>query len=322
MSRATRSMKSRRTTDSGRARRLALALLAGTTAWPVHGQEVTYADLAPLLNKRCAPCHSGPAALQGLQLDSYDGVLSGSARGAVVRAGDPEGSELIRRLTGASQPRMPLTGPPFLDDADIGRFRRWIAAGMPEGTPASPTAWSKPPTPKPTPRPPGTPVTWTDIAPLLATRCVKCHTDNGLMGDPPEGYRLTTHATTLNRGERARVVPGNPDASELVRRIRGQSRPRMPFDGPPFLTAAEIALVEQWVAEGARDASGAPAATPTGARVRFEGTLGPGWTLDGLPLRVTSGTRIDKRPGPGDHVEVRGRIAANGSVVAERIRRR
>lgn len=52
------------------------------------------------------------------------------------------------------------------------------------------------------------------------------------MGALPEGYLLSSYAATLASGERARVVPGNPVASELVRRIRGQARPRMPYDGP------------------------------------------------------------------------------------------
>ena len=52
--------------------------------------------------------------------------------------------------------------------------------------------------------------------------------------------------------ERARVVPGNPVASELVRRIRGQARPRMPYDGPPYLTDAEIDLIVAWIEQGAR----------------------------------------------------------------------
>jgi len=317
-------MRSRRTTERRRgAPVLALALLCGVTPTPVSAQEeVTYADLAPQLDRRCAPCHSGPVAARGLQLDSYAGVLTGSARGAVVKAGDPDGSELVRRLTGTSLPRMPLTGPPYLDAAEVERVRRWIAAGLPEGAPRPPGRGWQASAPASAPKPPGTPVTWLDVAPLLATRCAKCHTDDGLLGAPPEGYRLTTHAAALAPGERTRVVSGNPDASELLRRVRGQSWPRMPYDGPPYLNVAEMALIEAWIAQGARDGEGVPAAVPVGARVRLQGTLAAGWRLDGLPLQVSGGTRLDKNPGPGDRVEVRGRITADGRIAAERIRRR
>jgi hypothetical protein len=87
----------------------------------------------------------------------------------------------------------------------------------------------------------------------------------------PEGYRLDSLQATLDPSDRVRVVPGNPSASELLRRIRGESRPRMPFDGPPYLDDAQIRLVEQWIAQGARDAQGKPSPVPAGARVRFRG---------------------------------------------------
>lgn len=72
------------------------------------------------------------------------------------------------------------------------------------------------------------------------------------MGALPEGYLLSSYAATLASGERARVVPGNPAASELVRRIRGQARPHMPYDGPPYITDAEIDLIVAWIEQGAR----------------------------------------------------------------------
>jgi len=68
---------------------------------------------------------------------------------------------------------------------------------------------------------PGEPVTYQHVAPIFATRCAKCHTNNGQMGPAPEGYRLSSYVSTLSANDRARVVPGNAAASELVRRIRG-----------------------------------------------------------------------------------------------------
>jgi hypothetical protein len=142
------------------------------------------------------------------------------------------------------------------------------------------------------------------------------------MGSAPEGYRLTSYEATLSTAGRVRVVPGMPNASELIRRIRGQARPRMPFDGPPYLTSEEIRLIEDWVAQGARNTEGKPAAVPTGAAVRLHGTLESRWQLDGLPLAVGSRTRIDKAPAPGDYVEVRGRVGKGAIIQVERLRRR
>jgi uncharacterized membrane protein len=289
-------------------------------------REVQARDLQAVLAQRCTMCHSGDSAAAGLKLDSIDALLRGSAKGAVVKPGDAAGSELIRRLKGTSQPRMPMTGPPFLVDAEVALFERWIAAGAKRGdaAPAGGPAPAAAPSAGATPARPaaGEPVTYAHVAPILARRCAKCHTDNGVMGPAPEGYRLTSHAATLAAGERANVVPGQPAASELVRRIRGQARPRMPFDGPPYLSDEEIKLIEDWIAQGARDAQGAVAALPVGARLRLHGTLDGGSRLDGLELRLTGGTRIDKSPRPGDYVEVRGRVGERGEVIVERLRRR
>jgi hypothetical protein len=107
-----------------------------------------------------------------------------------------------------------------------------------------------------------------------------------------------------------------------MRRIRGQARPRMPLDGPPFLDKEELQLIEDWIAQGARDAAGVPAPLPVGAAVRLHGTLTPGPGLDGLALQFAPGSRIDKQPAPGAYVQVRGTLDSSGRVVVERLRPR
>lgn len=295
---------------------VAWSLLAPTSVWAQ--ADTSYADVAPILAERCVLCHAGEFAPAGLALDSFDAVIRGGANGSVVQAGRPDESELIRRLKGISQPRMPMTGPPFLSEAEIGLFERWVVAGLPEGAAAvAGEAAAAPALPAP-----GESVSYMHVAPILAQRCAKCHTDQGLMGPAPEGYRLDSYAATIATGDRVRVVPGHPDASELVRRIRGQARPMMPFDGPPYLDADEVRVVEQWVAQGAPDADGRPAILPVGAELRLHGTLAGRWRLDGLPLIVDGRTRIDKLPATGDYVQVRGRLDADGAVRVERLRRR
>ena len=298
---------------------MGLVLARGVSAQPAAG-DVSYTDLAPLIAERCLMCHSGAVASAGLRLDSYDAILKGSAKGPVVKAGDVAGSELMRRIKGASLPRMPMTGPPWLADADIARFERWVTGGLRKGDGLAAAAVAQAPAPL-RPRA-GEPVTYRHVAPILAARCAKCHTDKGVMGPPPEGYRLTSYEATLSTTDRVRVVPGRPEASELVRRIRGQALPRMPHDGPPWLSAEEIKLIETWVAQGARNADGEQAAMPVGARLRLHGTLGPKGELDALEMTTTPHTRIDKAPRPGAYVEVRGRIDAGGGVVVERMRAR
>jgi mono/diheme cytochrome c family protein len=214
---------------------------------------------------------------------------------------------------------MPMTGPPFLSEQEISLIESWIAAGLPPGAsaPAAPVATRTAVRPEP-----GQPVTYAHVAPIFATRCAKCHTQKGLMGPAPEGYLLTSYDATLAAGDRIRVAPGAAEASELVRRVRGQARPRMPFDGPPFLSEEETVLIVDWIKQGARDANGTPAPERAGARVRLHGTLREEWKLDALELIVTPSTRVDKSPIAGDYVQVRGRLRDDGAVIADRIRPR
>ena len=161
---------------------------------------------------------------------------------------------------------------------------------------------------------------YSDVAPILLGRCVMCHVPNGMMGDAPEGYRLDTYEQTISRGDRVRVVPGNALASELYRRIAGHARPRMPFNGPPYLSDEEIAKIGLWIDQGARDNDGNTAPSVAGARIRLHGKLTARWELDGLPVNVGPGTRLKKSPGVGRYVRVRGAVSADGkSVNAERI---
>lgn len=262
-----------------------ILLLAFALALPAGAQpKATFTEVSAILAERCVVCHQGEAAPLGLRLDSHAALMRGSSRGPVVRRGDARASELMRRVHGESQPRMPLTGPPWLSDAQIATLEQWIAAGAPGGEGIKKEERT---------RRAGDPVIYTDVAPILVGRCVKCHGPNSVMGRAPEGYRLDTLRRTLDASDRVRVIPGNPSASELVRRIRGESRPRMPFDGPPYLDEAQIKLIEQWIAQGARDAEGNPSPVPIGARVRFRGAE-----------------------------EIRGVVAPDGSVRVQRARRR
>ena len=298
-------------------RRLAVALGCALALGAVQAQRaVSYADLAPILAEHCALCHAGDAAAAGLRLDSPEALLKGSSKGPVVKSGDPAGSELIRRLKGTSAPRMPMTGPPFLTDAQVALFERWVADGLPAGSAAPPVARA------PVRPQSGDAITFAHVAPIFATRCAKCHTAQGLMGPAPEGYRLTSYASTLDTSDRVRVVPGQPGASELISRVRGHARPRMPLDGPPYLSAVDTRLIEDWIAQGARSADGSAAARPVGARVRLNGTLNARWQLDGLPLQLGGGVRLDRLPAVGDAAEVRGRVGPDSAIEVEQLRRR
>jgi hypothetical protein len=94
---------------------------------------------------------------------------------------------------------------------------------------------------------------------LSVSRCPICHTG----GSPPAGLNLSNEDTAFTQlvgvnatecsPSRARVQPGNPDASYLVNKLAGVdlcAGQRMPIGGP-FLADAELDVVRTWVASGA-----------------------------------------------------------------------
>ena len=88
-----------------------------------------------------------------------------------------------------------------------------------------------------------------EIAPILAAKCLPCHGPD----KQRSGYRLDVRSIALEGGETSapNIVPGDADASPLVRYISGADpEMRMPPKGAP-LDEAEIALVRRWISEGA-----------------------------------------------------------------------
>ncbi len=111
-----------------------------------------------------------------------------------------------------------------------------------------------------------------DVRPILAEHCLACH-GNDL---PEAGVRLSTRATIQQAGESGKpaVVPGKPQESELVHRIRSADpAERMPPEGKPALKPEEVATLERWIAEGA----------PWGEHWAFEAIRRPSLPATSIP---------------------------------------
>jgi hypothetical protein len=94
----------------------------------------TYADISQIIEKyHCTVCHGPVDPRDGLSLDSYQGMMKGGKHGPIIKAGEPGKSELVKRLKGSKEPRMPMTGPPWLSEKEIQTIEHWITAGAPEG---------------------------------------------------------------------------------------------------------------------------------------------------------------------------------------------
>ena len=92
-------------------------------------------DIQPILQKSCAGCHQPSAKSSDLDLTTFAGFNTGGKRGRAFVSGDPAASLTLKYLTGAIKPPMPL-GQPALPATEIDLFRRWIAAGAKDDSPA------------------------------------------------------------------------------------------------------------------------------------------------------------------------------------------
>jgi hypothetical protein len=70
-----------------------------------------------------------------------------------------------------------------------------------------------------------------------------------LVGSPPPQNHIPPLPPSTPPTGSHHVVPGRPEASLLMRRLRGEGARRMPPDEP--LPDEDIALVERWIREGA-----------------------------------------------------------------------
>jgi len=91
-------------------------------------------------------------------------------------------------------------------------------------------------------------LTFADVAPVLKRSCTSCHSGK----DAPVGLQLDTYEAVMAGSTSGPVVAaGKPDESALVKRIRGEATPRMPYKKPP-LPSDEIQRITDWVKQGAR----------------------------------------------------------------------
>jgi hypothetical protein len=108
-----------------------------------------------------------------------------------------------------------------------------------------------------------------DIRPLLARSkddpsgkgCKSCHyaTEASHNGVDLGGLDMTTLRTLREGGGSSGkriIVPGRPSESALIQKLKGQYPygGRMPKNGPPYWSDADIKRVSDWIAQGAQGA--------------------------------------------------------------------
>ncbi len=96
-----------------------------------------------------------------------------------------------------------------------------------------------------------------DVQPILAEHCIHCH--GGDAETRQAGLRLDVREMALKAGEsgRAPIVPGQPDESHLLLRVRSQNPDEVmpPPDQKNPLRPEQIEILERWIREGANYSS-------------------------------------------------------------------
>ncbi|SHF45128.1 DUF1553 domain-containing protein [Flavisolibacter ginsengisoli] len=90
----------------------------------------------------------------------------------------------------------------------------------------------------------------TEVKPILNKKCITCH--GGVR--QKSGFSLLFRDEALAKAESGKypIVPGDPNASELVRRIHSKDpEERMPYHSEP-LSEQEINILTEWIKQGAQ----------------------------------------------------------------------
>ena len=216
---------------------------------------------ADILQDRCVICHYNQTSIQmGLswEADQYDEVVT-SGRASIgmptlklIEPGSSATSYMAWKINGQGpggedivDKRMPASGPPYLDQVDIGRITAWIDAGAP--------GMSTAPEPDPSEIIP----TWYGIqANILDKYCTGCHSGSspqaGLSWEVGQYDTIVTGGWTSST-ELLEIVPGSPETSYMYLKITDDdsiSGSFMPATGT-MLDQALIDVIRQWILDGA-----------------------------------------------------------------------
>src|ERR1051325_11526409 len=202
-------------------------------------------DVLPIFRQSCVQCHMGDASQGKLKLDSISALLRGGASGPAIIPGKSGDSILLKRILGTTDaPRMPLGTRP-LSAEQTAVIARWIDTT--DFSKIAPDAPSETTPITANPSAGNSPVFVSKVRPILAARCYSCHGPTVQQN----GLRVDSLASILKGSESGKIVtPGKSATSRLVRRLRGDEFPRMPYGGPP-LSDPEIQTIQQWIDAGA-----------------------------------------------------------------------
>jgi hypothetical protein len=110
-----------------------LSIIAGFAALHAVADEIDFnRDIRPILTSHCTACHGGVKEAGGISFVFREKALAAGDSGKrTLIPGDPDGSELIKRVT-SKDPDLVMPQPdhgPRLPESDVTQLRQWIREG-------------------------------------------------------------------------------------------------------------------------------------------------------------------------------------------------
>ena len=210
------------------------------------GTRLFLEQIQPLLEKNCLACHSNTTKQAELDLSSRQGLLVGGKQGPAVVPGNSKSSLLYGVIAHSQQPAMPPEKEklPAQAAALIGL---WIDLGAPYGRldSSNDVTLTDESSEK---HAPGPEDLFAQVRSTLETKCLHCHGGKFRQA----GLDLSARERLLEGSDEHTdvIVPGKPEASLLVKKVRHQHEPGMPYQSQQ-LSDEEIRNLVAWVDGGA-----------------------------------------------------------------------
>lgn len=191
--------------------------------------------IRPLFLTKCSRCHGQSVQKAGLALHTIEAIRKGGESGPVIVPGKSSESPLYEKI---HEGEMPPEQENPLTELEVENVRKWIDGGASFGD-------AKAPQPD---------VTYHDVMPILLLRCTVCHGRQ----KQEAGLDLRTRESMLRGGKSGpAIVPGKPDESLVLKRIRAEEMPprtRLIEATVKPIEAGEVAKLARWIEIGAPQA--------------------------------------------------------------------
>lgn len=210
------------------------------------GRKLYSQHLRPLFEEHCQSCHTGESGQGGFDLSTAEGLLHGGKSGRAVIPGNPAGSLLYKLVAHEREPAMPPKAPKLSREA-IALIEVWISAGAPTASDLATDATAvNPPSLPQDSDSPALKLFTEQVRPILQAQCVSCHGGKFKQA----GFTLVTRDGLLRGSDNGPVViPGKAEASLLIKKVRHQHEPGMPYKGQK-LPDNVIAYLAEWINTG------------------------------------------------------------------------